>query len=241
MKKTLKIATIFLTTLVLFLTFNISNLQVKADANQENLFGTTEELIEQERIFQETIKDVPSSTFLNTSDTDNSFSLTSSAGYIAQAGDVLFTPSTQCVGDQNVCLGISGHVGIVNASKGSVTHTAGKGQQSTVISLTTWFSKYPQTIVVRHKDSAKALKAATWALNYYGVGGTGASKTYKVTVDSDLTKTLSLKTTYCSLLVWQAYYFGANQYLSLNIPVHPVLFVNYAAQHDMYVFTKIGY
>ena len=220
----------------------ITSLNAKASDDQVNLFGTTEDVLEQEKIFQDIIKDVPSSTFSDSTTTDDSLSTyATSGGYIAQAGDVLYTPSTQCKDDTDICKGISGHVGIVNPSKGTVTHTAGKGKKPTVISLTQWFNNYDKTVVVRHNNSTTATKAANWAINYYGVGGTGASKSYKVTADSDLTKTLSLSTTYCSLLVWQAYYFGADQFLSLGSPVVPVLFVNYASYHNMYVYTKIGY
>lgn len=239
MKKALKVSLVFFTALALLLTFNIKSLNAQASDNQANVFGTTEEVLEQEKIFQEIIKDVPSSTYLPTGDSLSTYA--GSGGYIAQAGDVLYTPSTQCKDDSDICKGISGHVGIVNPSKGSVTHTAGKGKKPEVISLSQWFSNYPKTVVVRHNNTTTASKAANWAINYYGIGGAGSNKSYKVTVDSDLTKTLSLSTTYCSLLVWQAYYFGGGQHLSLNIPVVPVLFVNYASQHNMYVYKKMGY
>lgn len=233
MKRPLKTTMLFFTTLILIFAFNVSTSLANA---QEDEYLLEQE--KQEKIFQEIIESVPNGTYSGNDITTNALDASS---YNPQAGDILYTPSTQCKDDnRETCKGITGHVGIVNPSTGTVTHIQAPGYLPKSISLNSWFTKYPKTVVVRHKNSTKASNAAKWAYDYY-IWGDGAEKTYKVTIDQDLTKTLSLNTTYCSLIVWQAYYFGAGQKLSLNIPVMPVLFVNYAPYHDMYVQMKIGY
>lgn len=238
MKRTLKTTMLFLATLILIFTFNVSSsyANVQGDVSETNKYLLEQE--KQEKVFQEIIKNVPNGTYSGTDITTNSVNASS---YSPEAGDILYTPSTQCKDDnRDICKGLTGHVGIVNPSTGTVTHIQAPGYLPKSISLNSWFNTYPKTTVVRHNDATKASKAANWAFNYY-IWGNGADKTYKVTVDSDLTKTLSLDTTYCSLILWQAYYFGAGQKLSLNIPVMPILFVNYASYHDMTVHMKIGY
>lgn len=242
MKKILKTAMFLFTALIVILAFNISSSY--AQENTNNDYSLNQE--EQERIFQEILEDVPSGTYVESDIVPyGKYSgavitpFATASSYKPKAGDILYTPSTQCK-NSDICKGITGHVGIVNPSTGTVTHIQAPGYLPQSISLNSWFSKYAKTVVVRSNDSTKASKASNWAFNYY-IWGNGANKTYKVTYDSDLTKTLSLKTTYCSLIVWQAYYFGANQKLSLGIPVAPVLFVNYAPYHNMSVHMKIGY
>lgn len=161
--------------------------------------------------------------------------------YTPRAGDILFTPSTQCKGDSNICKGISGHAGIVHPNNSSVIHTAGKNKKPKVISKNTWFSNYPKTIVIRPNNATVGKNAANWAKNYYGPGGAGANKSYKVTFENNLRDSLKTKTTYCSLIIWQAYYFGANQYLSVGDPIPPGAFVSFAKYHNMTNYMKIGY
>lgn len=228
MQKKLKLSILLLTTLMLMFNFNLSNSYANV-----NLFEDID-MDEQERIYQEIIKDLPTATV-----SDSDYTPFSIPAYVPKAGDILYTPSTQCKNDPNICKGISGHVGIVVSDAGAVIHTAGKGKLPTLIPLTTWYKSYAETTVVRPNNATRGKNAADWARNYYGTGGAGSKKTYAVTINSDLSKTLSLNTTYCSLLVWQAYYFGANQFLSLGDPVVPVLFVNYAGYHDMRVLVKL--
>lgn len=39
------------------------------------------------------------------------------------------------------------------------------------------------------------------AKNYYGLRGNDVNKSYKITYENDLRKSLSTKTTYCSLII----------------------------------------
>ena len=110
-------------------------------------------------------------------------------------GDIMVSNSTSSSG-------FTGHAGIVVDYSGSVVSIAGYGSYPAKYSLSTWFSRYPNEKVVRLSDASPGQAAATWASNYvvnyshvpYGI--------------SDLA--LPYKTTYCSKLVWNAYYFGAN-------------------------------
>lgn len=216
---------------IFLLLLSMSTFQASADSINLN-----EKELDQE--FEKILEDIPEGEYISDDESEIIFNTTRSK-YIPRAGDILYTPNTQCKGDK--CKGISGHVGIVNTTNASVIHTSGKGDTSSVISIGNWFIDYPKTIVIRPNDSTKGKKAAEWARSYYTLGGDGTKKPYKITFEGDLTKSLSTKTTYCSLIVWQAYYFGANQFLSVGDPIPPIGFVNFASYHNMTNHMKIGY
>ncbi|WP_053070009.1 hypothetical protein [Clostridium sp. K25] len=118
-------------------------------------------------------------------------------GFNYGAGDILLTSDTDSIG-------LLGHTGLVLPDGKSIVHIAGLHQRPTRIHITQWLSRYPHTKVIRHKSTPTRVKAANWAKAYY-VDGKGKYTEYKVTPNPK-----DLKYTYCSEIVWQAYYYGAN-------------------------------
>lgn len=119
-------------------------------------------------------------------------------GFELRKGDVLVTNGTSSSG-------ITGHAGIA-ISANMILHIAGPGRYPTVINLKGWFQKYHNqyddyTSVYRHNDYEIASQACDWAYNTY----VNSQANYKFNLDLN-----STDVTYCSKLVWQAYYFGPN-------------------------------
>lgn len=75
---------------------------------------------------------------------------------------------------------------------------------SYLLSIGSWLDKYRCTKVVRCNSTPTRVKASNWAQKYY-VNGPGKNLSYKPSIN-----TKSLSSTYCSKLVWQSYYYGAN-------------------------------
>jgi hypothetical protein len=118
-----------------------------------------------------------------------------------KAGDILITNSTSVKG-------LTGHASIVVLNKGvlSVLHIQGKGYLPRIISISDWVKSYPNTKVIRYKDSIKAEKASAWAVSTYSGKGKGANATYAIGIDFyDYDYA-----TYCSKIPAQAFYYGAN-------------------------------
>lgn len=114
--------------------------------------------------------------------------------YNMKTGDVFITNGTSSSG-------LTGHSGIA-ISTSQILHIAGPGKTPKTISLSAWNSEYSKkgwTRVYRHSNSKIATAAGNWASKKYK----GSSAKYKIT--TDLTST---KETYCSKIVWQAYYYG---------------------------------
>lgn len=127
-------------------------------------------------------------------------------------GDILITNGTSSNG-------FTGHVGIAVSSQ-RVLHTANKNSVPEVISLKKWIKKYgleapdegfipTNTEVYRIKNidkfpfSSYPAAAADWARNTFENSG------YAYEINFDL---FSLDPTYCSKIVWQAYYHAGGQW-----------------------------
>ena len=118
-------------------------------------------------------------------------------GFIYLPGDILITKTT-------FANGLTGHAGIVHPNGKDVIHIEGPGKKPNVIPISSWLSKYRSTKVVRHTSKTPTVKAANWARDYY-INGAGKNTSYRITMNpKDRTYV------YCSELVWQAYYYGAN-------------------------------
>lgn len=119
---------------------------------------------------------------------------TRASTYSMQAGDVFITNGTSSYG-------LTGHSGIAISST-RILHISGPGEHPSKISLATWNSNYTSkgwTKVYRHSSSTVASQAATWANTTYS----GSNADYSITMNL-----ASTDVTYCSKLVWQAYYYG---------------------------------
>lgn len=112
-----------------------------------------------------------------------------------RAGDIFITNATSSSG-------ILGHAGIA-VSPYVILHIAGPGQHPKLILTTTWFTQYENgwTKVYRHSNSTTASQAAQWAYDTYAY----SNAEYQITMNL-----ASTDVTYCSKLVWQAYYYGPN-------------------------------
>ncbi len=119
------------------------------------------------------------------------------SSFSPKKGDVIITNGTSSAG-------ILGHAGIATSS-GYVFHIAGPKYHPAYISFSKWHSNYTNkssgswTKVYRHKSSKVANGAANWAVKTYS----GSKAKYKITGNL-----ASTDVTYCSKLVWQAYYYG---------------------------------
>lgn len=128
--------------------------------------------------------------------------------FVHVAGDILVTNNT-------IISDYLGHAGIVAPSGNHVIHTAGKNLKPTMITLTDWYKRYPNTQVIRSNTPSERIQAANWAKAYY-VDGAGKNTEYKITANpKDLTYT------YCSEIVWQSYYYGANKAYLVNVNTNP--------------------
>ena len=119
-----------------------------------------------------------------------------SHGLSIQSGDVLVTNGTSS-------FGILGHAGIA-ISGTQILHIQGPKHKPSVINRTEWHNLYGGgwTKVYRNTNYSNAVKARDWAVNTYR----GSNATYKITMNL-----ASTNETYCSKLVWQAYYYGVGK------------------------------
>lgn len=114
--------------------------------------------------------------------------------YIMCARDVFITNGTSSKG-------LYGHAGIVISSS-EILHIAGPNKTPKTVTLCDWTGRYNAdgwTKVYRHSSSSTAVAAAKWAERTYK----GSSAEYEITLNL-----ASTDVTYCSKIVWQAYYYG---------------------------------
>ena len=117
--------------------------------------------------------------------------------YSMEKGDIFVTNGTSSAG-------ILGHAGIA-ISASNILHIAGFGENPDIISLNQWNSAYTDTDtdhwtkVYRHYSSSTATEAGDWAYDTY------AYTDVEYALSLDLSST---NETYCSKIVWQAYYYG---------------------------------
>lgn len=129
------------------------------------------------------------------------------SGFELERGDVLIT---------NATFGkITGHAGIV-LDENNILHIEGLGESPKVIDRDTWINKYCKngrwTKIYRHSDSDIASSAADWAENTYR----DSNAKYVINLN-----TASTDKTYCSKIVWQAYYYGTGDAYELNETIIP--------------------
>jgi uncharacterized protein YycO len=117
-------------------------------------------------------------------------------GLTVEGGDVLVTNNTSSSG-------LTGHAGIVTDANGNIASIAGYGAHPELTSLSAWFRKNPNTVVVRNSDASLAHSAGSWAKSYVAQH---SNAKYGL-----LNNMLNLEEVYCSKIPWLAYYsFGLN-------------------------------
>lgn len=116
-----------------------------------------------------------------------------------QKGDVFITNGTSSYG-------LTGQAGIAISSS-KILNIAGKKYSPAKIDKNSWDRNYTKkgwTKVYRHKNNKIANKASDWANDTY----TDSKAKYKITRDLSTTEE-----TYCSKIVFQAYYYAKNDEL----------------------------
>ena len=141
-------------------------------------------------------------------------------------GDILVTKSTSSAG-------LTGHVGILVGSKVlEITPKYNNGLPA-AISLATWYSRYPTTMVMRYTATRDIPVDAAWYGQTFYIDGAGADNTYSLTGSmTDLT------TDYCSSLVWKAYHYGAD--LDFETYHDSVSFTGYRVPSFIYPYDYIN-
>ena len=120
--------------------------------------------------------------------------------YTMTTGDVLVTNGTTSSG----ILGHAGMVILISSTK-MVLHIEGPGKTPAVINMTSWHNRYTNaeedswTKIYRHTSTSVANEAAAWNKETY----MNSNATYQINTDLHGTSK-----TYCSKMVWQAFYYG---------------------------------
>jgi uncharacterized protein YycO len=129
--------------------------------------------------------------------------------YIMKPGDVLLTNG---VGS----FALVGHAAIT-ISETEVLHIAGYGEKPATLSWQDWkalYSTYGWIKIYRNSNENVAKAAAAWAERNYKNSGA----TYEISMDL-----ISTASTYCSKIVWQAYYFGPSRPAVSGLPFGIIL------------------
>lgn len=131
----------------------------------------------------------------------------------AKPGDMLVSNSTSSKG-------LTGHAAIVTDNL-TVVHIGGIGENPEEISLSRFFKRYDNSVkVIRYTSSRDAKKAGEWARTY--------AEEYSDAKYDLAVKLSGFTRTYCSKIVWQAYYYGADVNLGNKRPNSTQLFEPYA-------------
>ncbi|KPC98935.1 hypothetical protein LR69_02907 [Geobacillus sp. BCO2] len=133
---------------------------------------------------------------------------------VIKPGDVLITNNTSSYG-------VTGHAGIVIDAYGTVVSIRGSGYHPRTWGIDEWFAEYPNEKVVRYRG-ANATAAANWAANYV--------KNYR-NAYYDISPLYYMDSTYCSKIVWQAYYYGANY--ELPTVYNPLFLTSICKPYDL--------
>ncbi|PAF35566.1 hypothetical protein CHH58_16040 [Terribacillus saccharophilus] len=168
------------------------------------------------------------SAVLDDSDLPQMLGTQSLEGYTGVTGDILITNDTQASG-------ITGHAGIMVAP-GKILEIRGKGHEVTITTLYQWRTRYNKTNVYRVSDYSVASAAAKWArANYFD---SNRNPGYQIN-----TSLYSKSPTYCSKIVWQAFYYGTGAKKVMKTPlermVHPYVLPNlFYSNYKPYVVKK---
>lgn len=127
-------------------------------------------------------------------------SLNTTSSFSMKPGDILITNAT-------ISSGITGHAAMAVTAV-QILHIEGPGKTPSTLGLEAWHTKYTNksssswTKIYRHSDSNIASEAAGWERANY------RNSNAEYVINMDLT---SVDKTYCSKMVWQAYYYGPSE------------------------------
>lgn len=160
-----------------------------------------------------------SASAFDTVDTQTSVTEEVSQQYVMQPGDVFVT---NCA----IANGMLGHASIA-ISHDKILHIGGFFEHPSVMSLAEWNKHYSSesgtwTKVYRSSNPERAVMAANWATKTY-------YNSNAIYMPSD--NVASTDWTYCSKLVWQAYYYGAYEHPSEK--QHDGLILPYALKDEI--------
>lgn len=128
-------------------------------------------------------------------------------------------PGDMLVTNQTSSAGLTGHAGIVTDNY-TVVHIGGYGEHPEEISISKFYKRYKSKVkVIRYKSSVKAKKAGKWAREY--------AEEYYDAEYGLLNKLRGMDPTYCSKIVWQAYYYGADINFNDKRPSSTQMFAPY--------------
>lgn len=154
-------------------------------------------------------------------------------------GDIFVTKSTSSYG-------LTGHAGILVGDKVLEITPGYNNGVPALISLSTWFSRYPETIIMRYTEGRNIPVNAAWYGHTFYVDGDGADNEYSV--NSSIT---SLTKDYCSSLVWKCYHFGAgfdfkiietDTFTWVNpIIISPYAFITYADYNNFTAVNSVNW
>ncbi|EFM0818568.1 hypothetical protein K1804_002926 [Listeria monocytogenes] len=124
--------------------------------------------------------------------------------YSMKKGDIYVTNATSSKG-------LTGHAGIAISST-KILHIPGGGATTKLYTLSQWKSAYTgskgDTWVYRPSSTSIASKAGNWAYSHYWNKNMGSSQTIKPKYGLGGSR-FATNPTYCSKIVYQAYYYGS--------------------------------
>ncbi len=210
----------------------------KGVLGEDITFEMWQELVTESKLIEKAFEDSENFTLVRKFTNDNSDTLMGlptdpnvpvihdgGSGSDFRAGDIFITNAT--FGQ------LTGHSGIM-MTNGNILHIAGIGETPDPISVSNWHRNYTNaksnswTKVYRCVNGTAGIKAANWAYNtYYNSGA-------KYTITNNLAST---NETYCSKLVWQAYYYGAGKSYVTDTIIYRVVFP-YSLPNEISVYHK---
>lgn len=142
--------------------------------------------------------------------TDNTYAAVKYPGSSTKVynGDMLITKK-----NASGVTSMAGHAGMVvyRNNKAYVIHMPGLGRKIEQMTLSNWSKTYKSIKIVRSNSDKNRNDAATWMKKKYDNKKIRNGTTYKITSNN-----LGSSPSYCSKLVWQAYYYGAKKDLTAH-------------------------
>ena len=217
--------------LTLSLLFSMSVIcSANNDIDSTNLHTVTQEMVEYDQKALAQIEENIDEIHKQIEEYKSKINLTrgvSYNGFQYLDGDILVTKSTSVYG-------LTGHAGIIVGDKVlEITSKYNDGKPA-AISLSTWYTRYPTTIVMRYTNGRTIPVNAAWYGQTWYVDGDGSDNSYSL-----LGIITAENTDYCSSLVWKCYHFGAGfdfltyhdspSFTGMKVPgiIYPYDYINY--------------